>query len=189
MLKFLFRLLIINFIIVKAYAETMPHNLEFIIFQQHAVINNQHKNIIRHFARLDKKNIINYNKLNKVPDLQLTLSKELQLLNASTNYKVLQYVDWEDVVTHRFNSGVYFYFDNFNKTSTDVIKLEGIINYKYSANIYGVKIDIIFYLKQQEPPIRLTQSAKIKKGELFYFDNPNFGVLLKLDLPKAINKI
>lgn len=133
---------------------------------------------------------------------QLKLSHESEKIEKSTAYELLVHQGWYQVLPENNEESIVYIKNDNDNILNDIPGLEGVIKF-VNNKMHYIKTDFRLRTRADDKDLKmirkynlpeimgynefkLSKSSKIKNKNLYYFDNPNFGILFYIEkLDKA----
>jgi hypothetical protein len=106
------------------------------------------------------------------------LNRDIKIIQTSTNHKFIMADGWKQALKEQVRSTpIYFVGGEMLNNKPEV---EGLVSVKLIKNLFHTNLDIIFRKIENGKvrEFRLTQSARLKPKESYYFDHELFGVFV-----------
>lgn len=165
------------------FAQTDRARVEVIIFEQ---INKSNEEKRRYPGEIDTTDTIDVHNTGLAAKSNvLSVSKNHYLLNnerrrlaGHKNYRVLEHIAWEQDYDSEKRMPIYITPEKLNSISFSDVEV--LVNVRPYQNQALVDIDAIARIQGNEFASRISSRKVIGKRKIYYFDHPDFGVLLQV---------
>jgi hypothetical protein len=155
------------------------YQIEIVCFEN---IGSKEQESANYVGSIDSKRAIRLNADSEIVATVLSadraLNQDVKLIQQSPNHKFIFANGWKQDLREQMRSTPIYLIGG--KDLNNKWEIEGVISVKPIKNLFHVNLDLIFRKKDGSSlkEFRLTQTARLKSKESYYFDNPVFGALV-----------